>query len=299
MGRFKHLFLAMVAVSVLVLGGCGSDNNITPVFSYNGKYLYVSNDGTANAVSGFAIKANGTLVELAGSPFLTGGAGATGGWYAANRIAIAHVKKLLFASNHADDTVTSFTLDSITGELTAVGLPVVSGGTMGIGGSLAVDEDEKFLFVGNDTTSDISVFSIATNGVLTPVAGSPFAIGVAGGVDGITLNPVGTALYISAFNTNQIVVMDVAASGALTPIAGSPFDYTAGGNIASFVLASSLRGLSGASGGVLASYSIDSIGAPTLLDALGRGWEQPGHIKRPPRQAGIPVGRRRQPDLRR
>ena len=69
MGRFKHLFLAMVAVAGLLLGGCGSDNNTIVVAPYNGKFIYANNDATVNSVSGFAIRANGTLVELAGSPF--------------------------------------------------------------------------------------------------------------------------------------------------------------------------------------------------------------------------------------
>jgi 6-phosphogluconolactonase (cycloisomerase 2 family) len=270
MRSFKHLFLALVAVAGMLLGGCGDDNATIVVVPYSGKFLYVNNDAATNAVSGFAIKANGTLEHLAGSPFVTGGAG-TAGWYAVNPIAIARTKKLLFAANNVDSTVTSFTINSNSGELTAVGLPVASGGTMGLGGSLAVDDDENFLFVGNDSTDNISVFSIAANGALTPVAGSPFAIGLADGVDGITLNAVGTALYVSAFNSNQIVVMDVDVTGTLTPIAGSPFNYTAGGNIASFVLASSTRGLSGATGGVLASYSIDAAGAPTLIDSLVLG----------------------------
>jgi 6-phosphogluconolactonase (cycloisomerase 2 family) len=256
-----------VAVAGLLLGGCGDDNDTIVVVPYNGKYLYVNNSATANAVSGFAIKTNGTLEELVGSPFVTGGVGSAD-YYAANPIAIARSKKLLFAANTSDSTVTSFTINSITGELTAVGLPVASGGTMGSSGSLAVDDDENFLFVGNDSTDNISVFSIATNGELTPIAASPFSIGLADGVDGITLNAVGTALYVSAANSNQIVVMDVASTGTLTHIAGSPFDYTAGQTITSFVLASSTRGFSGATGGVLASYSIDSIGVPTLIDSL-------------------------------
>jgi len=280
MGRFKHLFLAMVAVAGLVLGGCGSDNNTIVVVPYNGKYLYVNNDGAANAVSGFAIKANGALVELAGSPFVTGGAGTSSTYFAANKIAVAHSKKLLFVSNVGDNTVTVFQISSVTGALTAVGTPVASGAVMGLSGSLAVDDGENFLFVANDDangTADtsISVFAIAADGTLTAVPGSPFALGLpaAGlGADGITMNSVGDKLYVAASVDNSLAVLDVAVDGTLTQIPGSPFTvYTGTGGITSFVLTSPTFALSGSYGGFLGSYNIDSNGAPILLDSLDLG----------------------------
>lgn len=273
MRAVKFFLLAMAAVVGLILGGCGGGNDSYPIIAYGGKFLYVNNDAAANAVSAFRIKANGMLEEIAGSPFATGGAGSEGGYFAANNIAIARQKKLLFASNTNDDTISVFAINATTGELAPVGAPVASGGDMSgsyPSGSLAVDGDEKFLFVGNDGDNTISVFSIAAGGALTPVAGSPFDIG-ASGVDGITLNTKGKGLYIAAPISNQIVVMNVADDGALTPIAGSPFDYLAGGSVASFVLATPSIGLSGALGGVISSYSIDVTGAPTLLDSLVLG----------------------------
>ena len=231
---------------------------------YNGKFLYVNNNGVPNIVSGFAIKSNGTLERTGGSPFVTGGDGSTG-FYAANPIAIARGKKLLFATNPAVSTITSFPLNSTTGELTAVGLPVASGGTMGSGGSLAVDDGEDFLFVGNDTSLNISVFAIAANGALTPVLGSPFALPAGLQADGVTLNLVGSVLYVTAPDVDALIAMNIAADGTLTPIAGSPFAIT---GIASFVLTKSTRAVSAALGGVVSSYSIDAIGAPTLLDSV-------------------------------
>lgn len=276
MRGLKQLFLAVVVIASLLLGGCGSDDNYPIIIvPYAGKFVYVNNDGGANAVSAFAIQGNGSLLEVTGSPFLTGGAGSNGGFYAANPIAIARSKNLLFAANKADSTVSVFTINPGTGALTTVGLPVASGGTMGLSGSLAVDPASNFLFVANEITNDISVFSIAANGTLTPVAGSPFALGAGFDADGITLNALGNKLYVAAPTANVLAVLDVDVNGALTHIAGSPFTYAAGGNITSFVLNAANRGLSGAVdmalGGVLASYSIDANGAPTLIDSLVLG----------------------------
>lgn len=279
----KQLLLAILAVSAFMLGGCGDDETVI-IVPYNGKFVYVNNNTSiTNYVSGFAIRSNGTLAELAGSPFITGGAGNGETFYAANPIAIARSMKLLFAANKGDNTISVYSINSLTGELTAIGLPVAGGGIMGDSGSLAVDDGENFLFVANDDpitmggTGDtsISVFAIGIDGTLTPAVGSPFSLGLGAagiGADGITMNPVGDVLYVAASTTNQIAVLDVAADGSLSHIAGSPFDaYVGTGGITSFVLSSSTLGLSGSFGGFLASYNIDSTGAPVLLDTLDVG----------------------------
>jgi hypothetical protein len=273
MSKLMYVLLAIVAVTVMLLSGCGGDNNYVSI--YTGKFVYANTESAPNYVSGFAIKADGSLESLPGSTFATGGNGAgIAVYYAANRIALAPTRNLLFASNSADNTITSFTLDPCTGELTAVGTPVASGGTMGLGGSLAVDKDGNFLFVGNDTTADISVFAIAATGALTPVAGSPFALPAAFGPDGIVLNAVGNTLYVAGATANALAVLSVAANGTLTPIAGSPFAYTGTGTISSFAFASPTLGLAASFGGLtsdIASYSIGANGAPTLLHSLTLG----------------------------
>jgi 6-phosphogluconolactonase len=268
MGKFSYFFLVLVAMACLLVSGCGGDNpTYIPVIKPSGKFLYVNNDtDTNNYVSAFTIKSDGTLQEMAGSPYATSGAGSAGGYYAANSIALARTKKLLFVANHGDDTITVFRVSLSTGALTQIGDPVASGGTMGGSGSMAVSDEEKFLFVANDSTTSISVFAISSTGTLTPVTNSPFNIGVS--TDGITMNLVGTILYVSAPQSNQLAVLNVAADGTLSQIAGSPFTFD---NITSFALASATVGVATGVTGQIASYIIDPSGAPTLSTSIALG----------------------------
>jgi len=227
-----------------------------------GKYVYTNNDAITNSVSGFSINADGTLTELAGSPFATGGTGVLSGWFASNSIAMAPAKKLVFAANKGDNTITVFALNASTGALVAVGTPVASGGTLGKGGGMAVDAAENFLFVGNGGSNNISAFAIAADGTLTAVTGSPFAIPT--NAIGLTLNVVGSMLYIGAGTSDQLVVMAVAANGSLTQITGSPFAF----DTYSFAFLSPTLAVGAATGNNITSYSIAATGAPTLLNTL-------------------------------
>jgi len=246
-------------------GLLGNNEGETPATR---EYVYVNNFvyESSNYVSAFSINTDGTLVELAGSPYATGGNGAgASSSVAINTIAIAPTKRLLFASNVMDSTITVFSINSNDGTLTMIGSPVSSGGSMGDGGTLVANDN--YLFVGNASTNNISVFSISSTGGLTPVTGSPFNIG--GGADGMTLNLSGNILYVADPDNNILIVLNVAGDGSLSPIAGSPFAYTADSSlIASFALSSSTIGIAADIDGFLSSYSIDTIGAPTLLNVL-------------------------------
>jgi hypothetical protein len=73
-------------------------------------FVYTNNDRTPNSVSAFSVAANGSLSPVPGSPFLTGGNGAGGGFFATNRITAAVVKDFLYAANVASNTVSAFRL---------------------------------------------------------------------------------------------------------------------------------------------------------------------------------------------
>jgi len=116
-----------------------------------------------------------------------------------------------------------------TGTLTAVpGSPFATGagntGAVFCRGncqSAAYSAKRRLLFVSG--TTGISALVVATNGSLTPVAGSPF--GPAGDYVGVTVLQKGrnTFVYAAEVSQNRIRGFKVETSGALTEIAGSPF----------------------------------------------------------------------------
>jgi hypothetical protein len=86
---------------------------------------------------------------------------------------------------------------------------------------VAVDPTGKFAYVANGNTNNVSAYSIAANGALTPVKGSPFAAGrqpFSAAVD-----PTGKIAYVANDLDNNASAYSIAANGALTPVPGSPF----------------------------------------------------------------------------
>ena len=70
----------------------------------------------------------------------------------------------------------------------------------------------------------------ATTGVLTPIAGSPFATGDSSGNRPFTIkiDPTGKFAYVSVGSGKILALAVDALTGALTPIAGSPFEAVTG-----------------------------------------------------------------------
>jgi 6-phosphogluconolactonase (cycloisomerase 2 family) len=122
-----------------------------------------------------------------------------------------------FLFNASDTAVETLSVDA-NGNLAAVQAPVPTGGVaVGTVGQLTVSADSQFLYVMNQ--GSISIFTIGSSGMLTPVVGSPFATDPA--ADGLALTPDGTHLYV-VFQSNVVEGFTVnLMAGMLTPIAGA------------------------------------------------------------------------------
>lgn len=88
---------------------------------------------------------------------------------------------------------------------------------------MALDSVHKILFVSNQNSNNLSVFSVNTStGNLSPVPGSPFATGL--NPHGVAVDAAGKFVFVGNQDDNTISVFSInATNGALTPVSGSPF----------------------------------------------------------------------------
>jgi 6-phosphogluconolactonase (cycloisomerase 2 family) len=173
-------------------------------------------------VTVFAIGSDGSLTTSGGSPFPTGGTpgGMTvspDGRFLAVALPDPHTLR---------GTVAMFAIAADDGRLTPVpGSPFPNGGLGGNPGGVDIDCASARLFVGEADSSGtvVDVFTIASNGTLTPVSGSPFI--EQAGVDSnfVLLDPDGGRLFVSHEANDSVTVFDVQSNGSLMPISGSPF----------------------------------------------------------------------------
>ena len=80
----------------------------------------------------------------------------------------------------------------------------------------------SFAFIANSGSGNISAFAVSTNGVLSPVSGSPFPAGA--GAEFMALDSIHKFLFVSNQNSNNLSAFSVNSStGVVTPVPGSPF----------------------------------------------------------------------------
>lgn len=185
-----------------------------------GEFLYIANDGSGD-ISIFRIDPTTGTPTLQGSPVPTGGSGLLYGI----GLAASPDGRFLFAGNGASGNVGAFSIDP-NGLLTAVnGSPFASGGSPD---GLKVTPDSKFLMVAQPgdfgSRGNIVVFSIAADGSLSQVPGSPFS--TFGRPTGIDINCSGQYLFAGDGTTGYeyVEVYTIGPGGVLTSIPGSPFE---------------------------------------------------------------------------
>lgn len=189
------------------------------------KVLFVSNQ-TANTISAFSVDTGtGMLAAVPGSPIPAG--------TRPTAVTVDSAGRFLFVANQAANSIGVFSI-ATNGALTQVaGSPFPAASPFG----LTVNPTGTILYASNfpdSTVSDlntVSAFSIAANGTLAPVAGSPFpdantTSGFAA-VIGILADPSGKFLFAADHMAESVVSFNVnSASGALSPVSALPTPAT-------------------------------------------------------------------------
>jgi 6-phosphogluconolactonase len=157
----------------------------------------------------------GTLVF--GSPFVTKIAPTAAA--SPSSVVVHPSNHFLYAANQNTNTISLFKINPTTGALTEV-LPrtalVTSSGGVGLSpGVMTMDSAGTFLFVGNQVTNDVWVYSIGSSGAL--LGASPA---------GLTLAASGSFLYVPVQTFSAIYVFSV-SSGTLTQV-GAPLNVNGG-----------------------------------------------------------------------
>ena len=131
-----------------------------------GAFAFVANEA-ANSLSAYSLNAtNGSLTAVAGSPFpaVTN----------PESLVVDPAGRYVFAANaEAADQVATYSITPSSGALTL--LSTAPAGSLPVG--IAIDPSGQFLYAVNFNSNDVSAYTVAPSGALTPVAGSPFAAG--------------------------------------------------------------------------------------------------------------------------
>ena len=209
--------ISLAPLAVLFVGCSGAPMNmITPApVPQNASFAFVANMN-ANTVSVFALDPQtGKLSGVAGSPVEAG--------VAPEFMATDPAGKFLFVANSGSSNVSVFEVNTHTGALAAVpGSPFAVGARPE---GVVVEPMGRFVFIANQASNSISVLTLAADGGLTPIAGSPFA---APHPFSLAVHPSGKFLYCNNFpdsmtsDLNTVSAFQIAPSGALSPLAGSP-----------------------------------------------------------------------------
>ena len=250
------------------LQNTGLSVTITTPPATGANFVYTNNNiNGPNTVSGFSVAANGTLTPVPGSPFTTGGTG-NGIFFGYNSFAVTNIGNFLFASDAGSNDVSVFSINPGTGALSLVaGSPFATGGSAGsneIG--VSPTPDGMFLMAANSGSHNLTVFSIASSGALSPIAGSPFpALSLP---DAIKVSPDRKFLAVAEPLSDQVEMFSIASNGSLTSLGAFP---GGGGNFGltgvDINCASSLLygGEASTSLNIVDGYSITSTGALTPI----------------------------------
>jgi len=196
----------------------------------NGYAYTLNNDGGKNAVVVLGRNDDGTLAEVAGSPFATGGRGLVvpaGGDFDAQGSVRRHGRYVL-AVNPGSDSVAVLAVDGPR-LMPVAGSPFASGGVTPLSitahGDLVYVANQAIPFLNPSRKPNITGFRMSADGRLTPIPGSTIEFPAGQRPAQNEFSPSGSVLAVTAgFQPDgRIHTFAVMADGTLKEGPGSPF----------------------------------------------------------------------------
>ncbi len=206
-------------------------------------FVYTNNERTdpVNTISAFSVASSGSMTEIPGSPFPTGGVGAAGKSFGSNHILVT-TQGFLVAANGGSQTLSVFSVNPASGRPAPVaGSPFATGEQIVPSEpdiSLAATPDGKYLITGHNSNGHLNVFTIGPNGALSRTANSPLNIG-GPGLAGIAVTANGRFLAVAELSRG-VGMFAISTSGDLTPVPGTPVQVVPPGFAGKNIFASSV-----------------------------------------------------------
>ncbi|HEU5423841.1 MAG TPA: beta-propeller fold lactonase family protein [Nitrolancea sp.] len=191
-------------------------------------YLYVNGNTTGvNTSDGFSRRPDGSLTPLPGSPFSIGGAGTGAALASQGALALSWNGRYLLAVDAGSDQISVARINP-DGSLTAVpGSPFPSNGVKPV--SITVHHDMVFVANAGAGGANYTGCVLDSDGQLTPLAGSTFAVPDGAGLGLVLFDQSGRHLVGMRVNPSLIDSFIVGSDGHLTAAPGSPFAAEAAG----------------------------------------------------------------------
>lgn len=230
---------------------------ITP----NGKYAYVVNTGaytasnTANTISMYAVKSNGAL-----SPLTTKTVSTTN--LISHKIVVTPNGKYAYVTNDLG-TVSMYSINNNTGVLSLLE-PVASVNAASGADEITISSNGNFVYVSNTDDRSISMYTISSNGALTPT--TPAKINVNATPKGIAVTPNGKYLYVIGSNNNIVLMYSIDNStGTLSPLKPASVSAGEGANRIAVTPNGNYAYVTNSIDGTISMYGVSATG---ILSAL-------------------------------
>lgn len=217
-GRFRQgLLIGLAIASVVTMVQCSSDDGgstttAPPTGRSYSQFAYTANFESGN-VSMFGVDSTGALVSL-GAPLPAG--------QHPHTINVDPRGRFAYVSNHEENFLSGYRINSRTGILTPIPGPLTIGDSVH---ASVFDRTGRFLYVinglpgGATPDSVISAYTVNANGTLTTI-GAPLAAGMH--AHNLTVDPGNTFVYVASDTSNNIFVYAIdSTTGALTAV-GAP-----------------------------------------------------------------------------